>query len=248
MSAVVQNVCRSLFYYFVWLVCIAFSALTLLVGRQEGHPACKKVGRWWRWELVSPDGVAPSRMVLSASVNLPLHHKVQKFSSGTGLPGWFWKKGRKTVVVWCGGLYCFKLVVCLQFLGSFSTVKALGFIYCKVLVSWSVFFLLISLLFTVSKRLTVLYSYMSLLRLLVSVPVGIEHVDENPKCLWVWCMADAMLFLRLPSRLQSADNASWLYLFPISLSIGSRVGLNGWLHTRTVPRLWYSHICAEKRR
>ena len=23
-------------------VCIAFSALTLLVGRQEGHPACKK--------------------------------------------------------------------------------------------------------------------------------------------------------------------------------------------------------------
>jgi len=29
--------------------------------------------------------VAPSRMVgVSASVNLPLHHKVQKFSSGTG--------------------------------------------------------------------------------------------------------------------------------------------------------------------
>jgi len=24
--------------------CTAFSALTLLVGRQEGHPACKK---WW---------------------------------------------------------------------------------------------------------------------------------------------------------------------------------------------------------
>ena len=36
-----------------------------------------------------------------ASVNLPLHHKVQKFSSGTGSPGWSWKKGRKTVVmVW----------------------------------------------------------------------------------------------------------------------------------------------------
>jgi len=54
-----------------------FSALTLLVGRQEGHPACKKVGGWWRLALVSPDGVAPSRMVdVSASVNLPLHHKV----------------------------------------------------------------------------------------------------------------------------------------------------------------------------
>jgi len=37
---------------------------------------------------------------VSASVNLPLHHKVQK-SSGTGSPGWSRKKGRKTVV-WCG--------------------------------------------------------------------------------------------------------------------------------------------------
>ena len=36
------------------------------------------------------------------SVNLPLHHKAQKFSSGTGSPGWSRKKGRKTVVVWCG--------------------------------------------------------------------------------------------------------------------------------------------------
>jgi len=35
---------------------------------------------------------------VSASVNLPLHYKVQKFSSGTGLPGWSRKKGRKTVV------------------------------------------------------------------------------------------------------------------------------------------------------
>ena len=25
----------------------AFSALTLLVGRQEGHPACKKTTEWW---------------------------------------------------------------------------------------------------------------------------------------------------------------------------------------------------------
>ena len=36
---------------------------------------------------------------MSAFVNLPLHHKVQKFSSGTGPPGWFRKKDRKTVVV-----------------------------------------------------------------------------------------------------------------------------------------------------
>jgi len=38
---------------------------------------------------------------VSASVNLALHDKVQKFSSGAGSPGWSWKKGRKTVVV-CG--------------------------------------------------------------------------------------------------------------------------------------------------
>ena len=33
------------------------------------------MGKWWRWALVSPDGVAPSWMVsVSASVNLPLNH------------------------------------------------------------------------------------------------------------------------------------------------------------------------------
>ena len=55
---------------------------------------------WWRWALVtSPDGVAPIRMVgVSASVNLPLDRKFQKFSSGTGSPGCSRKKGRKTVV------------------------------------------------------------------------------------------------------------------------------------------------------
>ena len=66
----------------------------------------RKVNLWHcglvKRALVSPDGVATSRMVrVSASVNLPLHHKVQKFSSGTGSPGWSRKKGRKTVMV-CG--------------------------------------------------------------------------------------------------------------------------------------------------
>jgi len=42
---------------------VAFSASTLLVGRQEGHSARKKYGGWWRWVLVSPDRVSPSRMV-----------------------------------------------------------------------------------------------------------------------------------------------------------------------------------------
>jgi len=46
-----------------------------LVGRQEGHPACKRwgLGGWWRWALVSPNGLVPSRMVgVFASVDLPL--------------------------------------------------------------------------------------------------------------------------------------------------------------------------------
>jgi len=59
------------------------------------------MGGWWKWALVSLDGVVPSRMVcVSASVNLHLHHKVQMFTSGTGSPGWSRKKGHKTVVVW----------------------------------------------------------------------------------------------------------------------------------------------------
>jgi len=44
--------------------------------------------------MVSPRGVAPSRIVC---VNLPLHHKVQKFSSGTGSPG-----RRAVKRLWCG--------------------------------------------------------------------------------------------------------------------------------------------------
>jgi len=38
---------------------------------------------------------------VSASVNLLLHYKVQKFSSGTGSHGWSRKKGHKTVAVSC---------------------------------------------------------------------------------------------------------------------------------------------------
>jgi len=71
-----------------------------LGGRKGMWPL--KIGGWWRWTLLSPDGVAPSRMVsVSASVNLPLHHKVQKFSSGTGSPGWSRKRTVKRS--WCGG-------------------------------------------------------------------------------------------------------------------------------------------------
>jgi len=80
-------------------VLVAFSALTVLVGWQEGHPACKKMGVWWRVALVSPDGLAPSWMVCMPLLIFPCTIKIQKFSSGTGSPGWSQRKGRKTVVV-----------------------------------------------------------------------------------------------------------------------------------------------------
>jgi len=57
---------------------------------------------WGKVALVSPDEVAPSRMVgVFASVHLPLHHKVQKFFSGTGTHRWSRKKGHKMVVCVC---------------------------------------------------------------------------------------------------------------------------------------------------
>jgi len=82
------------------------------------------MGGWWRWALVSPDGVAPSQMVsVSATVNLPLHHKVQKFSSGTCSPGCSRKKGCKTVVCVC---------VLFPIIMSFM----LCFLQCLVTVGW----------------------------------------------------------------------------------------------------------------
>jgi len=114
-----------LFFYFSCLfpyALVTFSTLTLLVGRQEGHPASKN-GGWWKWALFSPDGVATGWMVgVSPSVNLPLHHKVQQFSSGTGLPGWSWKKGRKMVVV----VFPYQIIQCLlcfvAFLGRIAAL------------------------------------------------------------------------------------------------------------------------------
>jgi len=81
------------------------------VGGRKGIWPVKK----WRdggghKALVSPDGVAPNRMVgVSASVNLPLHHKVQKFSAGTGSPGWSRKNGCKTIVC----IHCCTTVFCI---------------------------------------------------------------------------------------------------------------------------------------
>jgi len=41
---------------------VAFSALTLLVGRQEGHPACKKTEWWGAGVVVCPEQGADLHM------------------------------------------------------------------------------------------------------------------------------------------------------------------------------------------
>jgi len=51
----------------------AFSALTMLVGRQEGHPACKKLsGEVLAWLSVWSEGANDLHMV--QQMPLPPHH------------------------------------------------------------------------------------------------------------------------------------------------------------------------------
>jgi len=63
---------------------------------------------------------------VSASVNLPLHHKVQGFFSGAGSSEWSRKKAHKTVVVCCGAYR----VVC-------TNNSALGIVWCSKLTASS---------------------------------------------------------------------------------------------------------------
>jgi len=70
------------------------------LGRQEGHPACKKMGdggggHWLVWMEWRP----------AASVSLPLHHKLQKFYSGTGSTGWSRKRAINGCVCVCACVY-----------------------------------------------------------------------------------------------------------------------------------------------
>jgi len=69
--------------------------------------------------------VAASRMVgVSASVNVPLHHKVQRFSSGTGSPGWSRKKGPKMVVCVCVCVYLTSFISGVRLAGEQLRVAA----------------------------------------------------------------------------------------------------------------------------
>jgi len=72
-----------LFYFSIYF---AFSALTLLVGWQEGHPACKKP--WWGGGAISPVGVAwrpPGLLVPLPPLSSPAP-KIQKTGGGETQP------------------------------------------------------------------------------------------------------------------------------------------------------------------
>ena len=57
-------------------MCIPFSALTLLVGRQEGHPACKKTERWGAGVVICLERSADLHMAQL----MPLPLTVSRFS------------------------------------------------------------------------------------------------------------------------------------------------------------------------
>ena len=78
--------------------CFAFSALTLLVGHQEEHPACKKLSDEM---LMSGAGGADclhgqaDATAIPQPHNLLLHlNRYWFYLSGTGLPRLFWKHRR----------------------------------------------------------------------------------------------------------------------------------------------------------
>ena len=74
---------------------VAFSALTLLVVWQEGHPACKKLSgemqAWWSKCKWFAYGLADATATPSSLA--PVKSRIVYFS-GAGLPRLSWKKGQ----------------------------------------------------------------------------------------------------------------------------------------------------------
>ena len=75
------------YYYIVLPSVVAFSALTLLVGRQEGHPVCKQLEWWGAGVAVCLERSADLHM--AQLMPLPLTFSVKStlvLPSGTGSP------------------------------------------------------------------------------------------------------------------------------------------------------------------
>jgi len=77
-----------------------------LVGWQEGHPACKKMGDggggYW---LVRMEWCPAGLLVCLPLLIFPRTIKSKSSLLAPAQPGGPGKNGRKTVVVWCGGGY-----------------------------------------------------------------------------------------------------------------------------------------------
>ena len=117
-------------------VLVAFSTLTLLVGQQEAHPACKKMGdgggRHWLvrmewcpagWLVCLPLLIFPCTIKSRSSLLAPAH---------PGGPG---KKGRKTLVV-VGFFYIMKLIFIFMFLFSMYFIACHALVYFCINVSY----------------------------------------------------------------------------------------------------------------
>jgi len=110
----------SLFHFLVLVALVAFSALTVLVERQEGHPACKKWGnggggQWFvrmQWRpaglsvsmplLIFPDIIkSRSSLLAPAHPDGPGKRAVKRLWCGV-VVSWGWLTG-KTLLQLCGG-------------------------------------------------------------------------------------------------------------------------------------------------
>jgi len=83
-----SDVCCEVPYYFL---SDSFSALTLLVGRQEGHPACKKLEWWGAGVVICLERGADLHMaqLIPLPLTVSCFSKIQIgfYLSGTGSPG-----------------------------------------------------------------------------------------------------------------------------------------------------------------
>ena len=117
-----------------WINCSALIESSVLWhcwlgGRKGIHPVQKLEDGGGGHCLVRMEW-RPGGWSVSASVNLPLHRKVQKFSFGTGSCGWSRIKGRKTVVVVVESQNCAHYMMDLRRIRGFKTSALVSFLQC----------------------------------------------------------------------------------------------------------------------
>jgi len=80
---------------------MAFSALTLLVGRQEGHPACKKLSKPGAGVVICLERGADlhTAQLMPLPLTVSCFSEIQFYLSGTGSPGYSRTKAVKRVCV-----------------------------------------------------------------------------------------------------------------------------------------------------